>query len=236
MSCKIEVKNKKFYVNGKEQFLSGAEFHYFRVPKKLWKDRLNKIKDSGCNVVSTYIPWSFHEKVETEIDLTGKTLPEKDLKYFLKLTKELGFLVLVRPGPYVMAEIKNHGLPFWLFSSYPEVIAKRIDGSNHTIVSYLNKKYLSLVDKWYKAVFDILTPLQISNGGNIIMCQLDNEVGMFPWIMNHPDYSDFILSRFSSYLSKKYTLSQFSALFTCYEKSIEEYVYKNIKNPPKEKA
>lgn len=233
---KCEVKNQKFYINGKEQFISGAELHYFRVPKKLWRDRLLKVKAAGCNVVSTYIPWSFHERVENEIDLTGKTLPEKDLKSYLDLTQELGFLVLVRPGPYVMSEIRNHGLPLWLFSSYPEVVAKRIDGSSHTIVSYLNEKYLSLVDRWYKAVFEIVSPRQITNGGNIILCQLDNEVGMFPWVMNHPDYSDFTLTRFSEYLSKKYTYPEFKKLFSCNEKSIEEFVFHNLKNPQEKNA
>lgn len=236
MSGKIEIKKQKFYLNGKEVFLSGAELHYFRVPKKLWMDRLLKIKEAGCNVVSTYIPWSFHEKVESEIDLTGKTLPEKDLKSFLDLTLELDLYVLVRPGPYVMAEIRNHGLPLWLFSNYPEVIAKRIDGSDHTIVSYLNKTYLSLVDKWYQAVFEIVSPRQITNGGNIILCQLDNEVGMFPWIMNHPDYSDFTITRFCEYLTKKYSLLQFKELFNYDGNSIEEYVFQRIKNPQEENA
>ncbi len=233
---RVEIKEEKIIINGEEKFLVGAELHYFRVPKTLWKDRLTKIKDSGCNLVSTYIPWSFHEKRENEIDLTGKTLPEKDLKSFLELAKEMNLLVLVRPGPYVMSEIRNHGLPFWLFENYPEVIAKRIDGSNHTIVSYLNEKYLSLVEKWYKAVFAIISPLQITNGGNIIMCQLDNEVGMFPWVMNHPDYSDFIIDKFIAYLSHKYSEKEFAQLFNNTILSIHDYVYKYLRTPEKASA
>ncbi len=232
----IVVKNQKFFINGKEEFIFGAELHYFRVPKALWKDRLQKIKNSGCNLVSTYIPWSFHEKNENQIDLTGNTLPEKDLKSFLELANEMEFLVLVRPGPYVMSEIKNHGLPQWLFATYPEIIAKRIDGKDHTIVSYLNDKYLELVGKWYKAVFEIITPLQITNGGNIILCQLDNEVGMFPWIMNHPDYSDFILNKFTVYLTKKFTIKEFNSLFKTEEQSISDYVFKYLKKPEKDTA
>jgi len=230
---KFEVKNEQFYLNGEPIFISGAEMHYFRVPKSEWRDRLIKIKASGCNVVSTYIPWCFHEKEEGNIDLTGSTLPEKDLQTFLDLTQEFGFLVLVRPGPYVMSEIREHGLPFWLFERYPEVMAKRIDGTNHAIVSYLNETYLSLVDKWYKAVFTILTPRQITHGGNIIMVQLDNEVGMFQWVMNHPDYSDFVLDLFSSYLENKYPLTKFQELFNTETKSIREFVYTNLKNPQK---
>jgi len=236
VSNHVLVKDQKFYIEGKEQFLLGAELHYFRVPKSLWKDRLIKIRDSGCNMVSTYIPWSFHEREENQIDLTGVTLPEKDLHSFLQLTKEMGFLVLVRPGPYVMSEIRNHGLPNWLFTTYPEVIAKRIDDTNHTIVSYLNEKYIQLVDKWYQAVFKIITPLQITNGGNIIMCQLDNEVGMFPWVMNHPDYSDFILDRFTNYLINQYDLNAFNTQFQSKETSIHDYVYRYLKNPIQDKA
>src|SRR5690554_3808758 len=92
---KIEFKDQKFYINGKETFLLGAEMHYFRTPKAEWRDYLLKIKEANCNVVSTYIPWVYHERTEGEIDLTGKTEPEKDLNHFLELTKEMGFLVLV---------------------------------------------------------------------------------------------------------------------------------------------
>jgi len=233
---KFEVKNEQFYLNDEPIFISGAEMHYFRVPKSEWRDRLDKIKEAGCNVVSTYIPWCFHEKEEGNIDLTGRTLPEKDLKSFLDLTQEYGFLVLVRPGPYVMSEIREHGLPFWLFEKYPEVIAKRIDGTNHVIVSYLNPTYLKLVDKWYKAVFEILTPRQFTHGGNIIMVQLDNEVGMFQWVMNHPDYSDIVLESFAKYLENKYTLRKFQTLFSTTETSIKEFVYTNLKQPQKTNA
>lgn len=236
MNKKIYYKDQKFYVDGKETFIMGAEVHYWRVPKNKWKDRLLKIKESGCNLVSTYINWAYHEEIEGQIDVTGTTVPEKDLKGFLELAKDMGFLVLVRPGPYIMSEVRTHGLPEWLFSSYPEVVAKRMDGSNHMIVSYSNETYLKLVDRWYEAVFNILTPLQISRGGNIIMAQLDNEVGMFTWVTNHPDYSDEVLKQFISYLEKKFTQQGFNETFASEEASIHDFVFKYMRHPRETKA
>ncbi len=116
----LSYKDDTFFINNQEQFIFGGELHYFRVPKEQWKDRINKIKEAGFNLVSTYIPWIYHETIEGEIDLTGKTSKEKDLKTFIEYVEEAGMYLLVRPGPYVMAEIENAGLPNW--STFPVLV------------------------------------------------------------------------------------------------------------------
>ena len=42
------------------QIISGA-IHYFRVVPEYWQDRLEKLKNMGCNTVETYIPWNITE-------------------------------------------------------------------------------------------------------------------------------------------------------------------------------
>ena len=49
-------------IDGKDVFIRSAEFHYFRTPPELWRDRFQKIKDAGFNTVDTYVPWNWHER------------------------------------------------------------------------------------------------------------------------------------------------------------------------------
>lgn len=202
----IQIKDKKFIIQQKPTFLYGGELHYFRVPKDQWKDRLDKMKEAGLNMVSTYIPWQIHEQHEGDIDLIGKYWPENDLKSFMDLVKSSGMLCLVRPGPYVMSELTTDGIPLWLIEKYPQALALTQEGTSHhtRIFSYMHPAYLDRVKTWYKAVFDVLTPYQINLGGPIVMMQLDNEVGMFQWIVNQGDYSQLTLSYFIEFIKEKY--------------------------------
>lgn len=49
----IDYKRNEFLKDGEVfRYVSGA-IHYFRVPTELWRDRLQKIKFGGLNVVET---------------------------------------------------------------------------------------------------------------------------------------------------------------------------------------
>jgi Glycosyl hydrolases family 35 len=44
-----------FLVQGRPTFLVSGSIHYFRVPHRLWRDRLLRAKRTGLNCISTYI-------------------------------------------------------------------------------------------------------------------------------------------------------------------------------------
>ncbi|WP_059172397.1 beta-galactosidase [Bacillus sp. FJAT-27445] len=229
----VQIENEKIIINGKETFLFGGELHYFRVPRENWKQRIRDVKEAGANLISTYVPWIFHEIEEGLIDLTGKTRAERDLAAFLKLVAEEEMYCLVRPGPYVMAEVVDHGVPTWFIDNYPEAVAKTNEGSIHPtrVVSYMHPVFLEKVDIWYKAVCEIIVPFQVTNGGPVIMFQLDNEVGMFHWVTNQPDFNTETLKQFHRYLLEKYTKKDFESTFNVPFESIEELSLKKIKKP-----
>ncbi|SHK71731.1 beta-galactosidase [Clostridium cavendishii DSM 21758] len=159
---KFEIKDD-FYINeDKIKIISGA-LHYFRVVPEYWRDRLEKLKTLGCNTVETYIPWNIHEPKKGEFDFTGS----KDVVKFVKLAEELGFLVILRPSPYICAEWEFGGLPAWLLKD--DTMRVR---SNH-------EGYLKAVDDYYAELFKHIAPLQITNGGPVIMMQVENEYGSF---------------------------------------------------------
>jgi beta-galactosidase len=200
----IRYQNKHFSINGKKTFLYGAECHYFRIDPAEWVDRLQKIKDAGFNLVSTYVPWIWHEPEEGAFDFEGATHPRRNLVDFLDLCASFGLYCIIRPGPYVMSELKNEGIPHWLLDSYPEVVARTKSGEPHParVVSYLHPTYLKRVEAWYREVCARVVPRLITNGGPVIMFQLDNEIGMLHWVTNTADYNSDTLERYRAFVSQ----------------------------------
>ncbi|WP_448375036.1 beta-galactosidase [Fervidobacterium sp.] len=172
---KLEFRNGKFIVDGKDKFLFSAEVHYFRLELGTWYDRLIKIKEAGFDTVSFYVPWFWHEPESGVFDFSGFSTPRRNLIGFLDMVSNLGLNVIFKPGPYVMSELKNEGLPNWLYDSIPDAIAKTLKGEFHPtrVFSYLHPDYLRYVRRWYSQVADVIRKFE-----NIIMIQIDNEVGM----------------------------------------------------------
>ena len=49
-------------IDGQDTFIFSGEFHYFRTPKALWRERFRKIKDAHFNAVQTVVPWNISER------------------------------------------------------------------------------------------------------------------------------------------------------------------------------
>lgn len=159
---KFEIK-EDFYLNDdKIKIISGA-IHYFRIVPEYWRDRLEKLKSIGCNCVETYIPWNFHEAKEGEFDFSGN----RDFVKFVNIAKELDLYVILRPTPYICAEWEFGGLPAWLLK----------DDSMRVRSTYPG--FLNALDSYFSELFKYIVPLQITNGGPVIMMQVENEYGSF---------------------------------------------------------
>lgn len=216
---KFYIKNGHFWLNDQPQLIQAGEFHYYRTPKDQWPHRLNLLKAAGFNALATYIPWLWHQVEQGVTDLDGHSHSMRDLAGFLDLAAELGFFIIARPGPYIMAETINEGIPPWVFRLYPQCAYISQDGVTQNIASYLHPDFLLCVKQWYAEVFKILTPRQITHGGRIIMIQLDNEMGMLQWVRNIMDLNLDTLNRFADYLRTTQTghfshLSQHDELVT----------------------
>ena len=158
----ITYDNKGFIINGKREFLIGGEFHYFRVPHELWEDRLQKMKRIGANLISVYIPWNIHEPEEGKERWSG----DYNLEKFLGLCEKYDLYILIKPGPYVCAELDFGGHPDWLIA---KIVNKEIR------LRMLDAGYLKLCRRWYKKVSRIINPHLVVNGGKIVAVQIENE-------------------------------------------------------------
>lgn len=198
------VKDGQFWINDQPQMLQAGEFHYFRTPADQWAHRLGLLKDAGFNTVAAYIPWLWHQPQVGVSDVNGHTHPMRSLAGFLDLAAEMGFWIIARPGPYIMAETINEGIPPWVFEQFPQVAFVGQDEKPQNVVSYLHPDFLKCVEGWYQAVFEVLSPRQVTHGGKIIMIQLDNEMGMIQWVRNIVDINPDTLTRFGAYLREQH--------------------------------
>lgn len=159
---RFEIKDN-FYLNGEPfKIISGA-IHYFRIVPEYWQDRLEKLKAMGCNTVETYIPWNMHEKEKGQFDFTGML----DIVKFVNTAQELGLYVILRPTPYICAEWEFGGLPYWLLKE---------DSMRYRC---MYEPYLKHVREYYQELFKVIAPLQITQGGPVILMQVENEYGYY---------------------------------------------------------
>ncbi|MEH7613485.1 beta-galactosidase [Gottfriedia acidiceleris] len=218
----VDIKNKQILIDGKPVIITCGEIHYYRLEKEEWQDRIDKLKESGCNAVASYVPWICHEPVEGEFDVDGRTRPELNIGDFIDLCQENNLYFFVRPGPFIMAEMKNEGIPFWVYEKYPEVVPIGWDHNPAATktLDYLAPNFLHATKKWYEVIMEIIKPRLQTNGGNIIGVQLDNEIGMLSWVSNTPDLTEYLIEDFVKWLKEKYDINTLS---NRYPFNLEDY-------------
>lgn len=201
------VGQRAFLIKGKETFLYSGEVHYFRIPTRYWKKHLQALRDAGCNAVSTYVPWSWHEYEEGKFDISGKTHPERNLLGFMKLAQQHGLYVTLKPGPYVMAETTDQGIPRWLTTRYLHCKAIGENGQawGDPFVSYMSHAFRAKAARWLRFFAQkVVVPNQAKHQGAVIMLQLCNEIGIFSWLGMQADYSHSSLAAWWMFLKHRY--------------------------------
>lgn len=196
-----------FLKNDKPVFVISGEIHYFRLEPKLWEKHLKLLKNSGANTTSTYIPWDWHEYEEGKFDFTGVTNPARNLIKYIKLCKKVGLDLIVKPGPYILAEYEGQGLPHWFINKVSKN-AHALDENGNIIsqdlMSYMSDEYLKYSFLWYDKIMPIISENQESNGGPITMMQVCNEVGVFQWLSGRIDYNKSVIKLYKEFLVDKY--------------------------------
>ena len=175
--------------------------------------------------MSTYVPWDWHEYEEGKFDFEGKTVPERDLIGFIKLAKKMNLYVTIKPGPYIIAEYINQGLPLWLSKNYPDHLALTPQGINvfPFIVSYMHPDFLACIRRWYDKVLAIVRDYQVENNGPIAMLQVCNEVGLNQWLGGLGDYSPVTLQYYHQYLKDKYKdIAEMNSIMSTHYKTFDE--------------
>lgn len=168
---RIEVNSYYMSVGGKPVIPVMGEFHYSRYPECQWEEEILKMKAGGVTVIPTYVFWSIHEEKEGVFNWEGN----RNLRKFLSLCQKHNVWTVVRIGPFCHGEIRNGGLPDWLFVKPLEI---RSNDAN----------YLKYVKRLYEEIGRQLEGLYYKDGGTIIGTQIENEHqhSAAPWGITYP--------------------------------------------------
>lgn len=162
----IGFTNAYMVLNGKPFFGVSGEMHYARVTPDQWEDAVVKMKCGGINILSTYAFWIVHEEEEGVFRFDGC----RDLRRFLEICEAHGMMVIMRVGPFCHGEMRNGGLPDWLYGKPYDVREN-------------NPGFLAVVRRYFRALHGQMDGHYFRQGGCIVAAQLDNEYrhSAAPW-------------------------------------------------------
>ncbi len=182
--------NPVFTVDGKPFFVYGAAFFYERLPRSQWSASMRELRRMGINTLDLYVMWNWHELADGDFDFDGRTSPRRDLHEVLRLARDYGFKLVVRPGPVVRNEWRNGGYPAWLLERpeygmplhdllegrYPPTATLQNAHSDAAAAEWLaNGTHLRYAKRWLERVLAEFAPV----ADRVIAVQLDDDQGAY---------------------------------------------------------
>ncbi|GAN54318.1 beta-galactosidase [Tanticharoenia sakaeratensis] len=152
-----------FALDGQPFQIRAGELHPVRIPRSCWRQRIQMVRAMGLNTVSVYIMWNVVEPQPGRFVFDDRG----DISAFLELCRAEGMWVYLRPGPYVCAEWDLGGLPAWLLYE-GDVRLRTTDPA-----------FLSPASRYIALIASLVAPYMASNGGPILMLQVENEYASF---------------------------------------------------------
>ena len=148
------------FVHGERVVFYSGEYHPFRLPVPgLWLDVFQKIRALGYTGVSIYIDWALLEGKRGTFSAEGVFA----LEPFFEAATNAGIYLLVRPGPYINAEVSGGGFPGWL---------QQVPGTLRSN----DPAFIEATELYAKSIGEITAKAQITNGGPVILFQPENEL------------------------------------------------------------
>ena len=135
-----------------------GEIHYSRIPADEWVLEVRKMKEGGVTMIATYVFWNHIEEEEGVFNWSG----QRDLRRFIEVCREERLPVVLRIGPFCHGEVRNGGIPDWVFGKGCKTRSQ-------------DPAFLSLVERLYRQIFSQVQGLQWKDGGPLMACQFDNE-------------------------------------------------------------
>ncbi|KAG8728399.1 hypothetical protein FRC11_011148, partial [Ceratobasidium sp. 423] len=162
LSKVVQWDHYSLIVNGERLYVWSGEFHYWRIPvPEVWRDVLEKVKAAGFNAVSVYGNWGYHSASPDALDFKSGA---HNFEPILEICKEVGLYVIWRAGPYVNAETTAGGFALWATTGAYGALR-----NNDT-------RYTDAWMPYMKEYTRILAKHQVTNGGNLLVFQIENEI------------------------------------------------------------
>ncbi|KAI5295705.1 hypothetical protein KEM56_005586, partial [Ascosphaera pollenicola] len=145
--------NDTFLLNGKPFQIIAGQMDPQRIPRQYWRQRLRMARAMGLNTILSYVYWNNFEPIKGKFSFEG----ENGVAEYFRLAQKEGLHVVLRPGPYICGEHEWGGFPAWL------------NTIKNMAVRQNNEPFLDEAKKYVDALGKQLRPLQITEGGPILM-------------------------------------------------------------------
>ncbi|KAL5975826.1 Beta-galactosidase 7 [Asimina triloba] len=158
MTIKVTHDGRAVMIDGERRLLVSGAIHYPRSTAEMWPDLIQKAKDGGLDAIESYVFWNIHEPRRRQYDFSGN----RDIVRFFKTVQDAGLYGILRLGP---------GFPVWLHNL--PGIETRTD----------NEIYKNEMKNFTTLIVDMLAKEKLfaSQGGPIILSQIENEFGNVQW-------------------------------------------------------
>uniref|UniRef100_A0A2P2LAR4 beta-galactosidase n=1 Tax=Rhizophora mucronata TaxID=61149 RepID=A0A2P2LAR4_RHIMU len=173
--CSVTYDRKAIVINGQRRILFSGSIHYPRSSPDMWEDLIQKAKNGGIDVIETYVFWNVHEPTQGNYNFEGRY----DLVRFIKTIQNAGLYAHLRIGPYVCAEWNFGGFPVWL--KYVPGISFRTD----------NEPFKRAMQGFTEKIVGLMKSHNLfeSQGGPIILSQIENEYGALSKLLGAAGYN-----------------------------------------------
>ncbi|KVH51158.1 beta-galactosidase [Burkholderia diffusa] len=156
-----------FLLDGLPFQIRSGEMHPARIPRAYWRHRIQMAKAMGMNTIAIYVMWNFHEADDGKFDFESD---ERDIEAFVRLCQAEGMWVLLRPGPYICGEWDLGGIPARLLAH---------DDIQMRVGSHRDPRFMLAARQYIAELAPRVRPLMSSNGGPILMIQIENEYATY---------------------------------------------------------
>uniref|UniRef100_A0A7N0TW98 Beta-galactosidase n=1 Tax=Kalanchoe fedtschenkoi TaxID=63787 RepID=A0A7N0TW98_KALFE len=171
----VSYDHQAIIINGRRRILISGSIHYPRSTPEMWPDLVSKAKDGGLDVIQTYVFWNGHEPSPGKYYFEDRY----DLVKFIKIVQQQGLYVHLRIGPYICGEWNFGGFPVWL--KYVPGVEFRTD----------NEPFKANMQRFTEKIVSLIKAEKLfeTQGGPIIMSQIENEYGPVQWEIGAPGKS-----------------------------------------------
>jgi len=166
-AVEVTYDSNALIINGERRLILSGAIHYPRSTVEMWPDLIQKAKDGGLDAIETYIFWDRHEPVRREYNFSGNL----DFVKFFQLIQKAGLYAIMRIGPYACAEWNFGGFPLWLHNM-PGIELRTNNSVYKNEMQNFTTKIVNVVKE---------ENLFASQGGPIILAQIENEYGDIMW-------------------------------------------------------
>lgn len=196
-----------------------GDYPYYRDNMDNWEQKICLSKELGLNVLTFYIPWRHHciyDNGKIIYDFDGLKQKNTNVKKFISIIKKYNMECIIKPGPFVHAELINGGLPDFVMPQNNMEIENIVYCSGKT-KSYMGKDlpnplspiYISYVKSWFNALWEAVIKDNSYPLGPIIGIQISNEgiYGEANSKMVEFDNSSLAINYFNNFMCNKLNLN-----------------------------